>query len=56
MSLYLHSYGYASLLFFAEYGEYLSKIHIIIAVQTMAATMDSHTSSRSTVINLKSDV
>lgn len=53
---YRHSYGYASLLFFALYGEYLSRIHSIIAVEMMAPTILNQTSKRKTVINLKSDV
>lgn len=53
---YLQGYGYAFLLFLALYGEYLSKNQIINPVITNAATMLSQTSSRNTVINLKSDV
>lgn len=56
MCTHRHGYGYASLLFFALYGEYLSKSHSIIDVVIIAPTMLNHTSTRNTVMNLNKDV
>jgi hypothetical protein len=53
---YRHGYGYASLLFLALYGEYLSSSHNATDVAIKAPAILSHTSNLSTVINLNSDV